>query len=50
MKLKYPSMDQFVENNFEIEGDGGVDQSLEMISSCIEMIYNDDECLSLIHI
>tara|TARA_B100000035_G_scaffold54401_1_gene42782 strand:+ start:555 stop:1274 length:720 start_codon:yes stop_codon:yes gene_type:complete len=46
MKLKYPSMDQFVENNFEIEGDGGVDQSLEMISSCIEMIYNDDECWS----
>ena len=46
MKLKYPSMDQFVENNFEIEGGGGVDQSLEMISSCIEMIYNDDECWS----
>ena len=46
MKLKYPSMDQFVENNFEIEGNGGVDQSLEMISSCIEMIYNDDECWS----
>ena len=46
MKLKYPSMDQFVENNFEIEGDGGVDQSLEMISSCIEMIYNEDECWS----
>ena len=46
MKLKYPSMDQFVENNFEVEGDGGVDQSLEMISSCIEMIYNDDECWS----
>jgi hypothetical protein len=47
MKLKYPTIDQFVENNFEVQGGGeGVDQSLEMISSCIEMIYNADECWS----
>ena len=47
MKLKYPSITQFVENNFEVQGDNnGVDQSLEMISSCIEMIYNEDECWS----
>ena len=47
MKLKYPSITQFVENNFEVQDEGGgVDRSLEMISSCIEMIYNDDECWS----
>ena len=47
MKLKYPSITQFVENNFETGGDGeNVDKSLEMISSCIEIIYNADECWS----
>ena len=47
MKLKYPSIDQFVENNFEVQGQStGVDQSLDMIASCIEMVYNADECWS----
>ena len=47
MKMKYPSVNQFVENNFEVDAaNTGVDQSLDMISSCIEMVYNDDECWS----
>ena len=48
MKLKYPSITQFVENNFEVQDTSGsnVDQSLEMIVSCVEMIYNADECWS----
>ena len=49
MKMKYPSVDQFIENNFEVQNDvSGVDQSLEMISSCIEMVYNADECWSAV--
>jgi hypothetical protein len=44
MKLKYPSLDQFVENNFEVsESQSSVGQSLSMITSCIEIIYNQDE-------
>ena len=44
MKLKYPSLDQFVENNFETEkGESEIGQSLAMITSCIEMIYNQEE-------
>ena len=44
MKLKYPSLDQFVENNFETEkGESEISQSLAMITSCIEMIYNQEE-------
>jgi hypothetical protein len=45
MKLKYPSLDQFVESNFEINEDSlnDVSQSLSMISSSIEMIYNQEE-------
>jgi len=47
MKMKYPSVKQFVENNFEVDTTNtGVDQSLDMIASCIEMVYNDDECWS----
>jgi len=49
MKMKYPSIDQFIENNFEVQNDiSGVDQSLDMISSCIEMVYNADECWSAV--
>ncbi len=44
MKLRYPSLDQFVENNFETEeGASEINQSLLMITSCVEMIYNQEE-------
>ncbi len=44
MKLRYPSLDQFVENNFETsEGNSEIAQSLSMITSCIDMIYNEEE-------
>lgn len=48
MKLKYPSLKEFVENNFEvanIEG-GDVVKSLSMIGSCIDMIYDSEESWS----
>ena len=44
MKLKYPSMQQFVDNNFEVSGTNDtVDKSLSMITNCIDMIYNEEE-------
>ena len=47
MKLKYPSMTQFIESNFESGQDGGegsdIDKSMGMITSCIEMIYDNEE-------
>ena len=44
MKLRYPSLQQFIENNFETgENISEVGQSLSMITSCIDMIYNDEE-------
>ena len=44
MKLKYPSMQQFVDNNFEVSGtNDSVDKSLSMITNCIDMIYNEGE-------
>ena len=42
MKMKYPSMDQFVASNFD-SNITDVDTTLGMIIGCIEMIYNDEE-------
>ena len=47
MKLKYPSITEFIESNFESGQDGSegsdIDKSLTMITSCIEMIYDNEE-------
>jgi hypothetical protein len=44
MKLKYPSLDQFVENNFEVnENETDIDKSLSMITSCIDIIYDAED-------
>ena len=42
LKLKYPSMDQFIENNFEV-GNESIGNTMQIITSCIDMIYNDEE-------
>ena len=47
LKMKYPSMDQFIENNFEAnEESSDIKTTLSMITSCIDMIYNDEESWS----
>jgi len=44
MKLKYPSFDQFIDTNFEVGGEvSDVNQSLSMITSCIDMVYDKEE-------
>jgi len=47
MKLRYPSFEQFIGNNFEIDDDvSDVTKSLDMITSCIEMVYDKEESWS----
>jgi len=46
MEMKYPSLDQFVKNNFDFEGNIDMDQSFELIASCIDKIYNEEEVWS----
>ena len=46
LKLKYPSMEQFIENNFELNEGSEVTNTLDMITSCIDMIYNEEESWS----
>jgi hypothetical protein len=44
MKLKYPSLDQFVENNFEVNDNmSDVSKSLNVITSCIDVVYDSEE-------
>ena len=46
MKLKYPSLDQFIENNFDFEmaePNESVSAAMSMLSSCIDIIYDQEE-------
>ena len=45
LKMKYPSMDQFIKSNFDI-GDATVDESFEIVASCIDTIYDASDVWS----
>jgi hypothetical protein len=43
MEMKYPSLDQFIKNNFDFNSDNAMEQSFDLISSCIDKIYTEEE-------
>ena len=43
MEMKYPSLDQFIKSNFDLSADNTMDQSFDLIASCIDKIYTEDE-------
>jgi len=43
MEMKYPSLDQFIKSNFDFNSDNAMDQSFDLIASCIDKIYNEEE-------
>ena len=45
MELKYPSLNEFIKNNFDPNdtSKNPMDQSFDLIGSCISKIYNEDE-------
>ena len=43
MEMKYPSLNQFIKNNFDFSNDNQVDQSFDLIASCIDKVYSADE-------
>ena len=43
MEMKYPSLDQFIKNNFDFNESNQMDQSFQLIASCIDKIYNEEE-------
>jgi hypothetical protein len=46
MEMKYPSLDQFIKSNFDLSDNNTMDQSFDLISSCIDKIYTEDEVWS----
>ena len=47
MKMRYPSMDQFIESNFDSSTQGDdIKTTLDMIISCIDTIYTEEESWS----
>ena len=43
MEMKYPSLDQFIKNNFDFNNDSSMEQSFDIIGSCIDKIYSEEE-------
>lgn len=45
MRMKYPSLDQFIKSNFN-QTDVSVDETFDLISGCIEQVFSEDEAWS----
>ena len=43
MEMKYPSLDQFIKNNFDFNDKNMMDQSFDLIATCIDKIYTEEE-------
>jgi hypothetical protein len=43
MEMRYPSLDQFIKSNFDFSGANLMDQSFDLVASCVDKIYSDDE-------
>lgn len=46
IEMKYPSLDEFIKNNFDFNATNDLDQAFDLISSCIDKIYTKDEAWS----
>ena len=46
MEMKYPSLDEFIKNNFDFKAGNQMEQSFDLIASCIDKIYTEDEVWS----
>ena len=43
MEMKYPSLDEFIKSNFDFNDRNQMDQSFQLIASCIDKVYSEDE-------
>ena len=48
LRMKYPSLNQFVKNNFDVGDDGkiGLDDSFNVIASCIDVVFSKEDSWS----
>ena len=43
MEMRYPSLEQFIKSNFDFNDENQMDQSFQLIATCIDKIYSDEE-------
>ena len=43
LRMKYPSLTEFIKNNFGALEEMKVDDTFELIASCIDQVYSEDE-------
>ena len=43
LRMKYPSLNEFIKNNFGSVENMGVDDTFDLIASCIDQVYSDEE-------
>ena len=43
MEMRYPSLEQFIKNNFDFGSSGTVEQSFDLIAACIDQVYTEEE-------
>ena len=43
MRMRYPSLNEFIKTNFDLSDGVGVDESFDLVISCIDQIYNEEE-------
>ena len=47
LEMRYPSLEEFIKNYFDFSGGSDLDQSFELIASCIDKMYTADEVWSI---
>ena len=47
MEMKYPSLNEFISNNFDFTEENNIERSFDLIGSCIDKIYNEEEVWSI---
>tara|TARA_B100000212_G_scaffold205280_1_gene154907 strand:- start:13 stop:732 length:720 start_codon:yes stop_codon:yes gene_type:complete len=43
LRMKYPSLNEFIKNNFGDVENMGVDDTFDLIASCIDQVYSEEE-------
>ena len=43
LRMRYPSLDEFVKNNFATASDISVDDTFDLIASCVDQVYSEEE-------
>jgi hypothetical protein len=46
MEMRYPSLDQFIKSNFDLSNNNMLEQSFDLIASCIDKIFTEEEVWS----